>query len=535
MKSEVSLNSAYRQKETVPDVARPLQERHRSASDARRSAFASRNHSQQQSSSRKPKRSIRSSTKDLSSSESDSSENETQSSDSSINSLSLNSSCPQLPPILPTVELFSEAHIATHILSADNEISESTTIVMTENNSYKDEKLVINSNTINTSQEHNFIPINLAHLPPAFLARRGYLPIIDSSYLQSPIEMSWQDDIILEPSRREELRELWNCASGWQESSYVGRRFCLKITTIHAEVPMYVLSSSTQAFYCIKYRRTSNSTQMNLMRYDPDKNASISILGFSKFDKGIEVISTTLEKNAHKIPLDDGLVAFLYPRAASKKFVQLATRLSRREGADLAVSALENECARLVWDGDSGCYYLVHPAMRTPFLISISTTADTSTIQYMLEHTELPRNLVTLVRDGAGGGFLEIDTACAAVVPSQCIIDTAVCAIMIVALLTEEKMAEIEKLNVSLALERSRNSQLASNGDNDLAEIMKVTSASDELAFSEVQLTDLERQTNKATGSAKKPPTKGILDGIVMWIINLFKFFISLLSSSKRV
>ncbi|TQS34463.1 hypothetical protein Golomagni_05152 [Golovinomyces magnicellulatus] len=511
MKSEVSLNSTHRQKNTEPDGARPLQERHRSASDARRSAFAAQNQSQRQSSSRKPKRSIGSSTKDLSSSESESSENEKQSSNSSIDRLSFNSACPQLPPILPTVELFSEAHIATHILSVDAEMSESTTIVMTDNTSYKDEKILINSNTVHKSQEHNFIPINLANLPPAFLARRGYLPIIDSSYLQSPIEMSWQDDIILEPSRREELRELWNCASGLQASSYIGRRFCLKITTIHAEVPVYVLSSSTQAFYCIKYRRTSNSTQMNLMRYDPDKNASISILGFSRYDKGVEVISTTLEKNAHKIPLDDGLVALLYPRAASKKFIQLATKLSKREGADLAVSALESECARLVWDGDSGCYYLVHPAMRTPFLVSISTTPDTSTIQYMLEHTELPRNLVTLVRDGASGGFLEIDTACAAAVPSQCIIDVAVCAIMIVALLTEEKMAEIEKLNVSLALERNRHSQFASYGDNDLAEIIKATSASDEQAFSEVQLTDLERQTNKATGSAQKPPIKDFL------------------------
>ncbi|KHJ33758.1 putative acetylserotonin methytransferase-like protein [Erysiphe necator] len=455
--------------------------------------------------------------------------------------LNLDPTCPQLPPIEPTVELLSEAHIACHIVLTDTDLLE--TIIVDKNdrvcsqaisehaNLSKDEKLIINSNK---SRIHNSTPDYLAHLPPAFLARRGYLPSIDTSYLQSPIELDLQEKIILEPSRRDELRELWNCASGWQIAPYEGRRFCLKITTVRADVPIYVLSSSTQAFYSIKYTSTSNNTQMNVMRYDPEKNASISILGFSKFDKGIEVVSTTLEKKARQIPLEDGQVALLYPKAASNKFIQLATRISKRDTYDVAVAALEKECGRLVWDGDSGSYFLCHPAMRTPFQISISNTPDSSTIKYMLEHTEFQRDIVTLVRDGAGSGFLEIDTSCVTQIASTCIIDVAVSTIMLVAILTEEKMLEIDRINIALALELKRLSQLSTPEDNVPLGTEYIDSKSN---IEDVTVSDLESQSSKISDqvrSTERTPAINIWISIVRRIMNVVGYILRIFQKKKE-
>ncbi|POS82554.1 hypothetical protein EPUL_005384 [Erysiphe pulchra] len=507
-----------------------------SASDARRSSLAGQYQSQYRG--QTPRRSARTSTERdvLAGPESlEHVEKSPKSPQSPGTRLSLDPTCPQLPPIEPTIELLSEAHIACHIILTDTDLTETIIIdrndpipsqVITEHARFsRDNKLIQNTNLNNEPQTCDSTPAYLTHLPPAFLARRGYLPSIDSTYLQSPIEMDLQDEIILEPSHRDELRELWNCASGWQVSPYKGRRFCLKITTVRADVPIYVLSSSTQAFYSIKYIATSNSTQMNVMRYDPEKNASISILGFSKFGKGIDVVSTTLEKNARQIPIEDGLVALLYPRAASNKFIQLATRISKRDSYEVAAAALEMECGRLVWEGDSGSYFLCHPAMRTPFLISITTTPDSSSIKYMLEHTEFQRDIVTLVRDAAGGGFLEIDTSCVTQITSTCIIDVAVSAIMLVAILTEEKMLEIDRINMALAMELKRQSQLVTQeSDNTLGSVY-----SDEKSDSDIESQNYKQSEQK--GETERTPALSVLESIITRIMSALSFILKIFQS----
>jgi len=64
----------------------------------------------------------------------------------------------------------------------------------------------------------------------------------------------------------------------------------------------------------------------------------------------------------------------------------------------------------------------------------------------VLEHSELPRNLVRLVRDGAGSGYLEIDTAVASRIDCFYVVDVAICAIMLVSI-AEEKTRNIERFD----------------------------------------------------------------------------------------
>ena len=154
-------------------------------------------------------------------------------------------------------------------------------------------------------------------------------------------------------------------------------------------------------------------------------------------------MSTTLEETARRLPPNDGLVALLYPRAASDMVIELANKPGRSDGEQI-VAAAERECGRLVWDEDSGKYYLVHPAMSTPFVVTITSSPAWSRVEYTLEHSELPRNLVRLVRDGAGSGFLEIDTAVAARIDCFYIVDVAICAIMLVTV-AEEKNRNVER------------------------------------------------------------------------------------------
>jgi len=185
---------------------------------------------------------------------------------------------------------------------------------------------------------------------------------------------------------------------------------------------------------------------MTMTRHDPNKASKGSgspKLGSSSKSTSGEVMSATIEETARRLPPNDGLVALLYPRAASDMVIDLASKPGRSDGEQI-IAAAERECGRLVWDEDSGKYYLVHPAISTPFVVSISSSPAWSRVEYTLEHAELPRNLVRLVRDGAGAGFLEIDTAVAARIDCFYIVDVAISAIMLVAI-TEEKTKNIER------------------------------------------------------------------------------------------
>lgn len=110
------------------------------------------------------------------------------------------------------------------------------------------------------------------------------------------------------------------------------------------------------------------------------------------------------------------------------------------------IAAAERECGRLVWDDDSKRYYLVHPAVSSPFLIDVASSPAWSRVEYTLEHPQLPHNLLRLVRDGSGGGFLEVDTGVAAKIDCFYIVDVAITAVMLVAI-EEERKRHVERFD----------------------------------------------------------------------------------------
>ncbi|PMD38081.1 hypothetical protein L207DRAFT_430738 [Hyaloscypha variabilis F] len=300
-----------------------------------------------------------------------------------------------------------------------------------------------------------------AHIPKTVINRRQYSPSVVSGRsaagLQSPLAIGAaagrfprgvQDETIMEPSTNEEMKELWKVVNGWRVSSSEGRSFCLKMTS-DAEEPVHTLSSASQPFYTLRLIPTSTSAQMTMTRLDPNKpikeNGSPKLPSSSKPNTGTEVMSTTLEEEARRLPPNDGLVALLYPRAASNMAIDLINRANRSD-AEQVLAAAERECGRLVWDEDSRKYYLVHPALSTPFVISITSSPAWSRVEYTLEHSELPRNIVRLVRDGAGSGYLEVDTGVAAKIDCFYVVDVAICAIMLVAI-AEEKTKNVERFD----------------------------------------------------------------------------------------
>lgn len=303
------------------------------------------------------------------------------------------------------------------------------------------------------------------HIPKTIINRRPYSPSIHEQRtpgtggLQSPMSIGssagrfpqhLQDEAVMEPSNVEELKELWKVANGWRVSASEGRTFCLKMTTA-AEEPVHTLSASSGTpFYTLKVIPTSTSAQVSMTRQDPSRGSPSSTssprigssLRYKEKDKDTDVLSTTLEEPGRRLPPNDGLVALLYPRAASNMALDMVSKPHRADGATI-IAAAEREAGRLVWDVDTEKYYLVHPALQTPFVVSISSSPAWSRVEYILEHPELPRNLVRLVRDGAGGGSLEVDTSSAARIDAFYIVDVAICAVMLVST-EEEKKHHIE-------------------------------------------------------------------------------------------
>jgi hypothetical protein len=140
-----------------------------------------------------------------------------------------------------------------------------------------------------------------------------------------------------------------------------------------------------------------------------------------------------LEEESRKHPPNDGLVALLMPSAATKMALD-------KPDDPTTVMLAERECARLVWDEDSANHFLVHPALATPFCVTIERSPAWSRVEYTLEHHESPQHLAKLTRDGTGGGWLELDTGLASKIESFFIADVAITALLLVAAADEKNM-----------------------------------------------------------------------------------------------
>lgn len=242
------------------------------------------------------------------------------------------------------------------------------------------------------------------------------------------------------PSTTEELKSLWKVTNGWKASQLEGQVFSLSLSQ-ERDAPVYTLSSSTQAFYNLRVDPTSASAYVTLSRHDPSKTCrgppttsaaspttpnsvrsrrSQTKLGWQ------EALSTALEEESRRHRPNDGLVAELCPTSA--------VRMASDKPEDEAAAALaERECARLVWDDDNGTHYLVHPALATPFCVTIERNPAWGRVEYTLEHHESPNHLARLTREASGAGILEVDTALASKIESFFILDVAVSALLIVA------------------------------------------------------------------------------------------------------
>lgn len=264
-------------------------------------------------------------------------------------------------------------------------------------------------------------------------------------------------------SSTEQLKGLWRVANGWRATPSEGRVYCLKLTQ-EKDAPVYTLSSrQQQPFYSLRLDPTSASAYVTLTRHDPRKpykppspssssssaasstngNILANVIGGKNGDgKGSdgkhwqEVLTTTLEEEERRHRPNDGLVALLYPHAASR--VALA-----RPDDPAAVEMAEAECARLLWDDDTASHFLVHPALAAPFRVTVDRFPAWSRVEYTLEHHESPRPLARLTRDGTGAGWFEIDTSVAAHIDSFFIVDVTVAALLLVAA-GDEREAHVE-------------------------------------------------------------------------------------------
>lgn len=232
-----------------------------------------------------------------------------------------------------------------------------------------------------------------------------------------------------------DLQGLWKVANGWKASPSEGRTYCLKMTP-EQDAPIYNLSSGQQPFYNLRLDPTSASAYVTLSRHDPHKSykgappptasSSASTSSQSSSKNWSEALTTTLEEESRRHPPNDGLVALLYPTAATKIALE-------RPNDPASVARAENECARLVWDEDSQNYFLVHPALAMPFCVTVERNPAWSRTEYTLEHLESPQHMARLTRDGTGKGWLEIDTSIAAKIDAVYLVDVAVAALMLVA------------------------------------------------------------------------------------------------------
>ncbi|KAL7949627.1 hypothetical protein V8C42DRAFT_311458 [Trichoderma barbatum] len=294
-------------------------------------------------------------------------------------------------------------------------------------------------------QNYGPIQMNPSRVPRAVVSRQSYYenpePVPEHPPIRVPVRPQ-NPPIIPAICTTEQLQDFWKVTNGWQASGSEGRVYCLKLTQ-QKDAPVYTLSSTSQPFYSLRLDPTSASAYVSLSRHDPSKvykvpkpasNSPASILNgvmggnnrASDTKNWQEALNTTLEEESRKHSPNDGLTALLMPCAATKIVLD-------RAGDPATVAAAERECGRLVWDDDSASYYLVHPALATPFCVTVEHSPAWSRVEYTLEHHESPQHLAKLTRDGTGSGWLEVDTGVASKIESFYIVDVAVTALLLVA------------------------------------------------------------------------------------------------------
>lgn len=397
-------------------------------------------------------------------------------------------------------------------------------------------------------QEYYPTQTSPTHIPRTVISRQSHVPESRSPPVRSPIRsplsagstQRWprrpQDPpVIPRVSTTDELRDYWKVANGWKASAVEGRTFCLKLIP-EKDTPIYNLTSaSTQPLYHMRVDPTSASAYVTLSRHDPSKpcrerdpaarspRSSTGILGAlreTETKSWQEALTTTLEEPSRRLPPNDGLVALLYPTNAAK------VALERPDDMQ-AVMAAERECARLVWDEDSQNYFLVHPALATPFCITIERNPTWSRTEYTVEHIESPHHIAKLTRDGTGEGWMELDTLVAGRIESYYILDVAVSALLLVANIDEKNVLveQFEPPPPALLRGSSSNSDFRRSSSRLSSKILsKKKDGKKRGRIEELEL-DLESQVSSLDRKLNiKDKDKEQMPGTTRTVIKLLKF-----------
>ncbi|KAI0149997.1 hypothetical protein F4776DRAFT_188492 [Hypoxylon sp. NC0597] len=396
-------------------------------------------------------------------------------------------------------------------------------------------------------QEYYPTQTSPTHIPRTVISRQSHVPETRSPPVRSPIRsplsagstQRWprrpQDPpVIPSVNTTEELRDLWKAANGWKASAVEGRSFCMKLIP-EKDTPIYNLTSSTtQPFYHMRVDPTSASAYVTLSRHDPSKpykggdpttksprssSGFLAALKEAESKSWQEALTTTLEEPSRRLPPNDGLVALLYPTVAAK------VALDRPDDMQ-AVMAAERECARLVWDEDSQNYFLVHPALATPFCITIERNPAWSRTEYTVEHIESPYHIAKLTRDGTGEGWMELDTLVAGRIESYYILDVAVSALLLVANIDEKNVLveHFEPPPPAHLRKSSSNPDFKRSSSRLSAKILNKKSSKKRGRLEELEL-DLESQASSLGGKLNiKDKDKEQLPGPARTIIKLLGF-----------
>ncbi|KAI1091545.1 hypothetical protein F5B19DRAFT_259376 [Rostrohypoxylon terebratum] len=394
-------------------------------------------------------------------------------------------------------------------------------------------------------QEYYPTQASPTHIPRTVISRQSHVPEARSPPIRSPVRsplsagsaQRWprrpQDPpVIPTVSTTEDLRDFWKAANGWKASAVEGRTFCMKLIP-EKDTPIYNLtSSSTQPFYHMRIDPTSASAYMTLSRHDPSKpykggdpttsprsSGFLGALRDSESKPWQEALTTTLEEPSRRLPPNDGLVALLYPTGAAK------VALDRPDDMQ-AVMAAERECARLVWDEDSQNYFLVHPALASPFCITVERNPAWSRTEYTVEHIESPHHIAKLTRDGTGEGWIELDTLVAGQIEAYYILDVAVSALLLVANIDEKNVLveHFEPPPPAHLRISSSNSDFRRSSSRLSAKILSKKSGKKRGRLEELEL-DLESQASSLGGKLNiKDKDKEKLPGTTRTIIKLLSF-----------
>ncbi|KAI0882267.1 uncharacterized protein GGS22DRAFT_170583 [Annulohypoxylon maeteangense] len=394
-------------------------------------------------------------------------------------------------------------------------------------------------------QEYYPTQASPTHIPRTVISRQSHVPEARSPPVRSPVRsplsagsaQRWprrpQDPpVIPTVSSTEDLRDFWKAANGWKASAVEGRTFCMKLIP-EKDTPIYNLtSSSAQPFYHMRIDPTSASAYVTLSRHDPSKpykggdpttsprsSGFLGALRESESKPWQEALTTTLEEPTRRLPPNDGLVALLYPTGAAK------VALDRPDDIQ-AVMAAERECARLVWDEDSQNYFLVHPALASPFCITVERNPAWSRTEYTVEHIESPHHIAKLSRDSTGEGWIELDTLVAGQIEAYYILDVAVSALLLVANIDEKNVVveHFEPPPPAHLRTSTSNSDFRRSSSRLSAKILSKKSGKKRGRLEELEL-DLESQASSLGGKLNiKDKDKEKLPGTTRTIIKLLGF-----------